>query len=107
MPAPKINRIVARKPADAKTAPAKGAAADKEKKEAAPKPPPKAAAVSLIGDDKPKTMRRRTASELANKPFRTLPTISKILEPEPAKPIAPPPAPEPEPSTAAPEAAAD
>ena len=32
MPAPKINRIVARKPADAKPAPAKGAAAEKEKK---------------------------------------------------------------------------
>jgi translation initiation factor IF-2 len=98
MPAPKINRIVARKPADAKAATAKVAAAEKEKKEAAPKPPPKPATVSLI-DEKPKTPRKRTASELSNKAFKTLPSISKLKEPEPARPIAP--APEPEPEVAA------
>jgi translation initiation factor IF-2 len=58
--------------------------------EPTPPPPPPKKAVSLI-DEKPKTDRKRPASTI--KPFRALPTISKILEPE--APL--PPAPEPEP----------
>jgi translation initiation factor IF-2 len=60
--------------------------------EPTPPPPPKKA-VSLI-DEKPKTDRKRPASTI--KPFRALPTISKILEPEPPAPVAPEPEPEPE-----------
>ena len=48
--------------------------------------------MSLI-DEKPKTDRKRAPGTL--KPFKALPTISKILEPEPPAPVAPP---EPEPA---------
>ena len=65
----------------------------------APEPPPPPAppkkAVSLI-DDKPKVDRKRPASTI--KPFRALPTISKILEPEAPVPVVP----EPEPVAEAP-----
>jgi len=57
--------------------------------EPTPPPPPKKA-VSLI-DEKPKTDRKRPPSTI--KPFRALPTISKILEPEAPTPVAPEPEP--------------
>lgn len=67
--------------------------------------------LSLI-DAKPKTKRTRTPSELENKPFAHIP-ISRILEPEAPKVVAPPVEPEPAPveevvpeAPAAPEAAA-
>jgi len=71
--------------------------------EPTPPPPPKKA-VSLI-DEKPKTDRRQPVSTI--KPFRALPTISKILEPEPPAPIAPEPEPELEPVAEDNAAAAD
>ncbi len=57
--------------------------------EPTPPPPPKKA-LSLI-DEKPKTDRKRPPSTI--KPFRALPTISKILEPEAPVPVAPEPEP--------------
>ena len=57
--------------------------------EPTPPPPPKKA-VSLI-DEKPKTDRMRPPSTI--KPFRALPTISRILEPELPTPVAPEPEP--------------
>ena len=96
------------KPAPKAVAPSKSSPADKKKdkekdkdKEAVAPPPaaktPKAT-VSLI-DEKPKTPRRRSPSELENKPFSVLPPISKInAPPEPAKPAV---APEPKPAAAA------
>jgi len=65
-----------------KTAPVekpKGATAEPP---AAPKAPKEV--VSLI-EPKQKTVRKRTPSPLENKPFATLPSISRILEPEPPK----------------------
>ncbi len=79
----------------AKGKPAPGTAAPTaEKKKAAKAEPPKEA-VSLI-DAKPKKTRDAKTAALENKPFSGLPTISKILSPEPAK------APEPEPAPAEP-----
>src|SRR5687768_930116 len=95
------NRTTNRKPGSGKPAPrgaaAKDTSADKTKKAAAaaapapapappaPKPAPKET-VSLI-DEKPKTPRRRTPSDLQNKPFTVLPPISRLREPvEAAKP---------------------
>jgi translation initiation factor IF-2 len=80
-------RTSSRKPANDRpgskaTTGAKAAPADDQKKTAAPKPAPKEA-VSLI-DEKPK-VRRRTPSELENKPFAVLPPISRIREPEAPK----------------------
>src|SRR5215213_7719382 len=76
------------------------AAAKKEKAAAAaPKPPPPVPkeAVSLI-DDKPKPVRRAAAPGI--KAFKPLTAISKILEPEPPKPVF---VPEPEPVAPEPE----
>src|SRR5690349_24999676 len=98
------NRTTNRKPGSGKPAPrgaaAKDTSADKAKKAAAaapaapaapaPKPVPKET-LSLI-DEKPKTPRRRTPSELQNKPFTVLPPISRLREPVEA----PKPAPAPE-----------
>jgi translation initiation factor IF-2 len=56
--------------------------------------------LSLI-DEKPKA-RKRTAAELVNRPsFAALPKISRILEPEEAKPVPAPVEPEPEPEVSA------
>ncbi len=83
------------KAAAAETRPAGGKQAGTGTAETpAPTPAPapkKAETVSLI-DEKPKTERKRTAPGM--KPFKALPTISKILEPEAPAPVAPP---EPEP----------
>lgn len=69
---------------------AKGKANAAKAEPAAPAPvaAPKQEAVSLI-DDAPKTPRKRATASL--KPFKALPSISKLMEPE-----APAPAPEPE-----------
>lgn len=74
---------------------AKGKAAAAKAEPAAPAPvaAPKQEAVSLI-DDAPKTPRKRATSSL--KPFKALPSISKLMETE-----APAPAPEPENTEAA------
>ncbi len=90
-----FKKITATKPAAA-GAEAKPAAKSKAAA-AAPKPvePPKEA-VSLI-DEKPKRNRDRKTVALETKPFVALPTISKILSPEPTKAVEPEPEAEPEP----------
>ena len=91
-----FKKITATKPADA-AAEAKASAKAKagEVPAAQPeKPEPPKEAISLI-DEKPKRRERKPASA-DQRPF-ALPTISKILSPEPPKPAAPPPEPEPEP----------
>ncbi len=100
MPTKTTNKPSGKKPDDAKSkakgAPASkatarsAAPAEKSKPAEAAEPTPKKApqeTVSLI-DAKPKR-RTRTAAELENKPFAHIP-ISKILEPEAAKPAGPP-----------------
>ena len=91
-----FKKITATKPADA-AAEAKASAKAKAGEVPAAKPekpePPKEA-ISLI-DEKPKRRERKPASA-DQRPF-ALPTISKILSPEPPRPVAPPPEPEPEP----------
>jgi translation initiation factor IF-2 len=88
-----FKKITGKPPAAAADAPkGKAAAATPaaEKKKPAKAEAPKEA-VSLI-DAKPKKTRDPKAAPLENKPFSGLPTISKILAPEPPK------APEPEPA---------
>ncbi|HEY2344045.1 MAG TPA: translation initiation factor IF-2, partial [Chthoniobacteraceae bacterium] len=98
------------KPAPKAAAPPKPAPDKKKEKQAesespASKPAPKAApkaTVSLI-DDKPKAPRKRTPSELENRPFAVLPPISKLnAAPEPPKPVAPEPPAAPAAAAAAP-----
>src|SRR5471032_3364120 len=81
----------AAKPATAPKAPAKASTKTTaaEKTKAAPAEVPAAAkvpkeVVSLI-EPRQKTVRKPKAASLENKPFSTLPSISKFLEPEPAK----------------------
>src|SRR4051794_9285890 len=97
-----FKKITAAKPADpaAETKPAgKGKAGETP----ASKPEPPKEALSLI-DEKPKRSReRKPASSPGSKPFVALPSISRILSPEP--PPQPEPEPEPEPA-AVPEATA-
>jgi translation initiation factor IF-2 len=83
----------------AKGKPAPGTAAPAAEKKKATKAEPPKEAVSLI-DAKPKKTRDAKTAALENKPFSGLPTISKILSPEPPK------APEPEPAPAEPAAEA-
>jgi translation initiation factor IF-2 len=94
-PAPKRTppRAITAPTAGAKGKAAPAAAAVPAVEPAPPAPPKKA--VSLI-DEKPKKERTRAAG--TNKPFRALPTISKILEPEPPQAATPEPAPAPEPA---------
>jgi translation initiation factor IF-2 len=110
-------RTTTRKPAGTakpagKAGAGKAAPADDKKKAAAEAPAPapapkpvKKETLSLI-DDKPKAPRRRTPSEIENKPFTVLPPISRLRDPEPPKPMAAAPVAEPE-SEVAPELEAE
>ena len=77
--------------------PAAKAKAAPEKKAEPPEPPKET--VDLIAD-KPKRVRQPKTANLENKPFAALPTISKILAPEPAKEEAPAPVEPPPPAVA-------
>ncbi|HEV7869066.1 MAG TPA: translation initiation factor IF-2 [Chthoniobacteraceae bacterium] len=85
------------RPGNASRLPAKAPAAAEAAKPVEPPAPKVPKEVLSLIEPKTKTIRKRTQSELDNKAFGALPSISKLLEPEP---VAPPPAREPAPAPA-------
>ncbi len=78
---PAANKATARSKTSA-AAGSKGKAA--EAPAPAPPPAPKQEALSLI-DEKPKKVRKPASGPAALRPFKALPSISKLLEPEPVE----------------------